>query len=92
MGGPRPTKPSTASQKWTYALPRPIDIPGVMTLKTLADVQKLIGGLPAATRAQSTWAHVSKQLDQAARSGSTVELAAALQIVMMMAGIEYKVK
>jgi hypothetical protein len=36
-------------------LPRQLVIPTVMTLKTLANVRKLIGHLPAATRAM--WLH-----------------------------------
>jgi hypothetical protein len=33
----------------------PLVIPKVMTLKTLADVRKLMGHLPAATREKSRW-------------------------------------
>jgi hypothetical protein len=43
-------------------MPRPLVISTVMTLKTLADVRKLIGHLPAATRAKSTWRHVARCL------------------------------
>lgn len=35
---------------WSRPLPRPLVIPGVMTLKALADVRKLIGHLPAARK------------------------------------------
>jgi hypothetical protein len=32
--------------RWSTPLPRPIVIPQVMTLKTLADVRKLLGHIP----------------------------------------------
>jgi len=35
-------------------LPRPLVIPGVMTLKTLADVRSLLGHLSKDVRARST--------------------------------------
>jgi hypothetical protein len=50
---------------WSRSFPRPLVIPTVMRLKTLADVRKLMGHLPAATRAKSTWQHVAKCLDEA---------------------------
>src|SRR5438477_11683050 len=57
---------SNGIPNWSRALPRPLVIPKVMTLKTLADVRELIGHLPADRRALDTWRHVSKQLTQAA--------------------------
>jgi hypothetical protein len=38
---------------WSTPLPRPITIPDVITLKTLADVRKLIGHIPKERRQQS---------------------------------------
>jgi hypothetical protein len=55
---------------WSRPLPRPFVIPKVMTLKTLADVRKLMGHLPAATREKSTWQHVAKCLDEATRGNA----------------------
>lgn len=49
-------------------LPRPITIPQVMTLKTLADVRKLIGLIPEERRELSTSQHVEATL-QACASG-----------------------
>jgi hypothetical protein len=40
---------------WSTPLPRPITIPQVMTLKTLADVRRLIGHIPKKRRELSTW-------------------------------------
>jgi len=37
-------------QIWSHPLPRPLVIPGVMTLRTLADVRTLIGHLPKASQ------------------------------------------
>jgi hypothetical protein len=63
-----------------------------MTLKTLDDVRKLIGHLPAATRAKSTWQHVAKCLDEAARGANTIDVAVALQMVLSMEGVECRPK
>ena len=41
-------------------------IPEVMTLKTLADVRKLIGHIPKERRELSTWQHVEKTLRECA--------------------------
>jgi len=40
---------------WSRPLPRPLTIPTVMDLKTLADVRTLLGHLPKETRARDTW-------------------------------------
>ena len=77
---------------WSRPLPRPLVIPKVMTLKTLDDVRKLMGHLPAATRAKSTWQHVAKCLDEAARSADAVHVTVALQIVLMLEGVECRPK
>jgi hypothetical protein len=42
-------------------LPRPLVIPDVMTIKTLADVRTLIGHLPADRRTRPTWRHVTAE-------------------------------
>jgi hypothetical protein len=47
---------------WSTPLPRPITIPQVMTLKTLADVRKLLGHVPKERRGLSTWQHVEATL------------------------------
>ena len=42
---------------WSTPLPRPIIIPEVMTLKTLAEVRKLISHIPKERRQLYTWQH-----------------------------------
>ena len=52
---------------WTRPLPRPLIIPGVMKLRTLADVRELVEKhLPADYRQKDTWQHVAAQLAEAA--------------------------
>ena len=73
-------------------LPRPLTIPTVMDLSTLADVRTLIGHLPKETRARHTWQHVEAKLKKAAADGDTTELWAALQMVLMLENVEYRLK
>jgi hypothetical protein len=48
---------------WSRPLPRPLKIPTVMTLRTLADVRELVEKhLPAEARARNTRRHVAKWL------------------------------
>jgi hypothetical protein len=51
---------------WSRPLPRPLKIPGIMDLVTLADVRALLGHLPKETRAKDTWQHVEAELKRAA--------------------------
>jgi hypothetical protein len=74
---------------WSRPLPRPLVIPGVMTLKTLADVRDLIEKhLPKGHREQSTWQHVAACLDEAARGGSIIDVTVPLQMVLSMEGVQ----
>jgi hypothetical protein len=43
---------------WSRPLPRPLVIPSVMTLRTLADVRELMRHLPAEHRNSRTWRYV----------------------------------
>ena len=48
---------------WSQSLPRPLVIPDVMTLATLADVRALIEKhLPKDRRERRTWRHVAVEL------------------------------
>ena len=51
---------------WSQPLPRPLVIPTVMTLKTLADVRTLMRHLPPEHRERPTWRHFAAELEQAA--------------------------
>ena len=77
---------------WSRPLPRALTIPTIMDLVTLADVRTLIGHLPKETRAKSTWQHVEATLKQAATGGDTAELWASLQMILMLEGVEYRLK
>jgi hypothetical protein len=71
---------------WSRPLPRPLKIPTVMTLKTLADVRELVERrLPDGHRQRSTWQHVEKQLNAAALGTvDTVDVAVPLQMVLQL--------
>jgi hypothetical protein len=71
-------------------LPRPLKIPGVMDLKTLADVRKLLGHLPKETRAKSTWRHVEAELKNAAAGDDPRDVSVALQMVLQLENVEYR--
>lgn len=77
---------------YSRPLPRPINIPGVITLKTLADVRSLLGHLPKEVRTRSTWQGVTAQLDTVARGGDPADVAVALQLVLMLEKVEFRRK
>jgi hypothetical protein len=81
-----------AQPDWSRQLPRPIIIPRVMTLRTLADVRELLRHLPKEHRAKQTWQHVTAQLDEAARGADHVNVAIALQMVLGMERVTYRLK
>ena len=71
---------------WSRPLPRPLKIPSVTTLKTLADVRELVERhLPSGHRQRSTWQHVEKQLNAAALGTvDTVNVAVPLRLVLQL--------
>ena len=77
---------------WSRALPRPLVIPTVMTLKTLADVRKLMRHLPAEHRERPTWRHVAAELEQAAAGADTVDVAVALRLALMLENVECRIQ
>lgn len=78
---------------WSRALSRPLVIPKVMTLKTLADVRTLIEKhLPADRRDRPTWRYVAARLKEAAAGADTVDVAVPLQMVLSMEGVECRPK
>ena len=69
---------------WARPLPRPLKIPDVMTLKTLADVRTLIKHLPEERRKWNTWQRVTKCLNDAARGGDVASAVIALRMVLTL--------
>lgn len=72
---------------WSRPLPRPLVIPGIMTLTTLADVRKLIELMPKEFRKRLTWQHVVAELNKATRGGDPIDLAVALRLVLSIEGV-----
>jgi hypothetical protein len=78
---------------YSRPLPHPLAIPGVMTLKTLGDVRKLLGHLPKDFRARSTWQGIASVLNDAARgSADPNDVAVALQLVLMTEKVTFRRK
>ena len=75
---------------WSRKLTRTIVIPGIMTLRTLADVSELLRHLPKEHRAKKTWQHVTAQLDEAAQGADPDNVSVALQMVLGMERVEYR--
>jgi hypothetical protein len=70
-------------------LPRPLVIPHVMRLTTLADVRELIDRhLPAHFRDKATWRVVAKDLKGAAQGADTAEVSLALRMALSLEGVE----
>ena len=73
---------------WSRPLPQKLTIPGVMTLRTLADVRTLIGHVPAARRKFDTWQHVEREVKAAAAGGDVESASIALQMVLQLERVE----
>ena len=74
------------------ALPRPLVIPKVMTLRTLGDVRELMRHLPKEHRARHTWRHVAAELEKAAVGADVIDLAIALRLALMLEKVECRVR
>jgi hypothetical protein len=81
---------------WSRPLPRPLVIPGVMNLVTLANVRRLIERhLPEDRRNLPTWRHVRAELAKAAAGVDTADAAdvsIALRMVLSMEGVRCHVR
>jgi hypothetical protein len=53
-----------------------------MTLRTLADVRKLIGHLPPDHRERKSWQHVAAELDKAAAGADLIDVSVALWLAL----------
>ena len=71
-------------------MPRPIIIPGIVTLVTLADVRSLIEqDLTTRCRQKAAWRYVAQRLSEAADDGGdTTSVAMALRMALSMEGVE----
>jgi hypothetical protein len=58
----------------------------MMTLKTLADVRKLLGHIPKERRQLSTWQHIEATLQACAAGDDAVDISVALQLVIRPSG------
>jgi hypothetical protein len=70
--------------------PAPITIRQVMTLKTLADVRKLISYIPKERRQLSTWQHVEATLQACAAGDDPENISVALQLALQAEQVPYK--
>ena len=69
-------------------MPRPLVIPEVIKLVTLADVRELIDRhLPAHFRDKATWRVVAKDLKAAAQDVDTAEVSIALRMALSLEGV-----
>ena len=66
---------------WSRALPKPLLIPDVMLLATLADVRTLMQHLPADRRERQTWRQVAADIEAAASGGDIEGAAIGLRMV-----------
>jgi hypothetical protein len=73
---------------WSRPLPRPLTIPTVVELKTLAEVRDLVDRhLPAQYRHKPTWRHVSAQIAKAADGEKDLlENCVSLRLVLALEG------
>jgi hypothetical protein len=76
-------------ENWQRPLPRPIVIPNVMTITTLADMRTFVSEhLPGEYRTKQTWRYVAAVM-AAAASGQlpAAEVAAAVRLVLSIEGV-----
>jgi hypothetical protein len=81
-----------ARLNWSRPLPRPLTIPTVMDLITLADVRELIRHVPKERRDNLNWRHVADELAKAAAGADTASVSVALRMVLSMERVECRVK
>jgi hypothetical protein len=74
------------SPNWSRRLPRPLTIPTVVELTTLADVRELVEKhLPPPYCHRPTWRHVSTQIAEAAQGEKDLlEICVSLRLVLAL--------
>jgi len=83
----------TRRADWSRPLPRPLAIPGVMQLITLADVRALVEmHLPRHIRAKPTWRYVASRLKEAEEGADPADVAAALVTALALEGVKCQPK
>jgi hypothetical protein len=75
---------------WSRPLPRPLNIPTVMKLSTLADVRDLVEKhLPQQYRRKPTWQRVSNEIAKAADGEKDLlEICVSLRLVLAREGVQ----
>jgi hypothetical protein len=77
---------------WSRPLSRPLTIPTVMDLVTLADVRELIRHVPKERRDNLNWRVVADELAKAAAGADPTSLSIALRMVLSMEHVECREK
>ena len=81
------------SPNWSRPLPRPLVIPDVMQLRTLADVRELIEQhLPAYCGDKASRRVLAKDLRAAALGADPIEVSVALRRALSLEGVECQPK
>lgn len=77
---------------WSRPLPRPLTIPDLLTLETLADVRTLVEKhLPQRHRDRPSWRHVTAELEKAAAGADALDVAVALRLALALEGVPVRV-
>jgi hypothetical protein len=73
---------------WSRRLPRPLTIPGTMTLVTLADLRTMIEKhFPARRRNRTISRFVADQLAEAARGDDTADTTVSLMVILALESV-----
>lgn len=85
-----------ARPNWSRPLPRALSIVDdgkeFLRLTTLADVRDFLNRVPKERLQFDTWQAVSQRLDTASAGGSIDDLPTALQMLLMLEGVECRLK
>jgi hypothetical protein len=78
---------------WSRPLPRSLIIldngKEFLRLATLADVRDFLKHIPKERRQFHTWQHVKSELDKAAAGADPADVSVAVQMVLMLEGVEF---